>query len=274
MLVTLNNGIQMPQLGLGVYKVEEGQVAIDSVKKAIEVGYRSIDTAAIYKNERGVGQAIRESQVPREELFITTKVWNSHQGYNKTLQAFDESMEKLGLDYLDLYLIHWPMPKNDNYVETYHALEKLYEDGRVRSIGVSNFQIPHLEKLMANSKVKPVVNQVECHPFLTQKELKAFCEQHDIFIEAWSPLMRGKEVLDHEGIKEIAEKYGKSPAQVIIRWHLQNNVIVIPKSVTPARIEENFNVFDFSLTTDEIARIDGLNQDQRIGSHPDETHRI
>jgi diketogulonate reductase-like aldo/keto reductase len=274
MIVTLNNGVQMPQIGFGVFKVEEGNTVVDAVKKAIEVGYRSIDTAAIYKNEKGVGQAIRESGVAREELFITTKVWNGDQGYNETLRAFDESLDKLGLDYLDLYLVHWPMPRTDKYIETYSALETLYKDGRVRSIGVSNFQIPHLERLLKECSITPVVNQVECHPYLTQKELKAFCKEHNIFIEAWGPLMQGGEALANEVITNIANKYGKSPAQIILRWHLQNNVIAIPKSITPSRIEENFQVFDFELSNEELDLIDGLNRNERKGSHPDEMHKI
>jgi diketogulonate reductase-like aldo/keto reductase len=272
MNVTLNNGVTMPQLGFGVFKVEDGQVAIDAVKKAVEVGYRSIDTAAIYKNEAGVGQALQEANVPREELFITTKVWNSDQGYEKTLKAFDESLEKLGLDYVDLYLVHWPMPEENTYIETYRALEKLYEDGRVHAIGVCNFHIHHLERLLAECKVKPVLNQVELHPLFAQTELRSFCAKHNIFVEAWGPLMQGGDVLNHETIKELSEKYSKSPAQIIIRWHLQNNIIVIPKSVTPSRIEENFNVFDFELSIEDKEKIDALDRNERIGPDPEEFH--
>lgn len=272
MNVTLNNGIKMPQLGFGVWQVKDGNEAIASVKKALEVGYRSIDTAAVYKNEDGVGEAIRQAGVPREELFITTKVWNSDQGYEETLQAFETSLEKLGLDYVDLYLIHWPMPEVDTYIDTYRALEKLYEDGKVRAIGVCNFQVPHLERLLAECKVKPVLNQIECHPFLTQVEIRDFCAKHDIFVEAWSPLMSGGTVLGNETILALSEKYRKTPAQVIIRWHLQNNAIVIPKSVTPSRIEENFDVFDFELSPEDMKKIDALNQDQRTGPNPDEFH--
>jgi diketogulonate reductase-like aldo/keto reductase len=273
-MITLNNGVEMPQLGFGVFKVEEGQTVIEAVKKAIEVGYRSIDTAAIYQNEAGVGQAIRESQVPREELFITSKVWNANQGYDSTLKAFEISLEKLGLDYLDLYLIHWPMPKTDKYVETYKALEKLYEDGKVRAIGVCNFNIPHLERILSECSIKPVLNQIECHPYLIQADLKKFCKENGIFVEAWGPLMQGGEALTNEVIKEIAEKHQKTPAQVILRWHLQNKVIVIPKSITPSRIEENFNVFDFELTQQELEKIDALNQNQRQGSDPEEMYKV
>lgn len=269
--VTLNNGVKMPQLGFGVWQVEDNQ-ATTAVAKALEVGYTSIDTAMIYKNEEGVGKAIKETSVPRENLFITTKVWNSDQGYENALKAFDESLARLDLDYVDLYLIHWPTPKFDQYVDTYKALEKLYHDGRVKAIGVCNFEIEHLERLLNECEVKPVLNQVECHPYLSQKELKDFCAKHDIFVEAWSPLEQGGEVLKDEVIIKIAEAHGKSPAQVVLRWHLQNNTIVIPKSVTPSRIEENFNVFDFELTADEMQQIHQLNRNRRRGSHPNDMH--
>lgn len=269
--VTLNNGLKMPQLGYGVWRVED-DLATTTVAKAIEVGYRSIDTAMIYKNEVGVGNAIKEASVPREELFITTKVWNTDQGYENTLKAFDESLERLGLDYIDLYLIHWPTPRFDQYIDTYKALEKLYHDGRVKAIGVCNFEIDHLERLLKECEVVPVLNQVECHPYLTQTELKEFCAKHNIFVEAWSPLEQGGEVLKDEVVVKIAESHGKSPAQVVLRWHLQNNSIVIPKSVTPSRIEENFNVFDFELTQDEMNAIHELNKNRRRGSHPNEMH--
>lgn len=267
--VTLNNGIKMPQLGYGVWQVEDEQ-ATAAVVKALEIGYRSIDTAMIYKNERGVGKALKETSVPREELFITTKVWNSDQGYENTLQAFEESLERLGLDYVDLYLVHWPTPEFDEYVDTYKALEKLYHDGRVKAIGVCNFEIEHLERILKECDVKPVLNQIECHPYLAQNDLKEFCAKHDIFVEAWSPLEQGGEVLKDEVIKKIAEAHGKTPAQVVLRWHLQNNSIVIPKSVTPSRIEENFDVFDFDLTADQMEQINQLNKNRRKGPHPNE----
>lgn len=269
--VTLNNGLQMPKLGFGVWKVSDDE-AEKAVKEAIKVGYRSIDTAMIYQNEAGVGRAIAEAGVPREELFITTKVWNSDQGYDSTIKAFEASLERLGLDYVDLYLIHWPMPNDDLYVETYKALEKLYKDGKVKSIGVCNFHIEHLQRLLDECEVVPVLNQVECHPYLQQAELKAFCKEHDIFVEAWSPLMNGKEVLENEVIKGIAEAHGKTPAQVILRWHLQYDNIVIPKSVTPSRIEENFNVFDFELSEADMNKIADLNKDFRSGADPAEFH--
>ncbi|MBU8878518.1 aldo/keto reductase [Bacillus sp. FJAT-29790] len=267
--VTLNNGLKMPQLGLGVWQVEDEE-ATAAVAKALEVGYTSIDTAMIYKNENGVGRAIQASSMPREELFITTKVWNSDQGFENTLRAFDESLERLGLDYVDLYLIHWPTPEFDEYVDTYKALEKLYHDGRVKAIGVCNFDIEHLERILKECEVKPVLNQVECHPYLSQNELKEFCAKHDIFVEAWSPLQQGGEVLKEEVIQKIAQEHEKTPAQVVLRWHLQNNSIVIPKSVTPSRIEENFNVFGFELSANEMAEINKLNRDQRNGPKPSE----
>lgn len=265
--ITLHNGVKMPQLGFGVFKVKNGSETVESVKKAIEVGYRSIDTSAVYENEEGVGQAIRESGIPREELFITSKVWNTDQGYETTLQAFDDSLKRLGLEYLDLYLIHWP--GKDKYLETWKALEKLYNEGKVKSIGVSNFHVHHLEKLLANSEIKPVVNQIELHPLLTQVEIRDYCEKHDIKVEAWSPLGRGS-LIEEPTINHIAKKHGKSSAQVLIRWHLQHEIVVIPKSITPSRIEENAQVFDFSLSLNEMNQIDALNKNERFGSNPDE----
>ncbi|QNK50473.1 aldo/keto reductase [Brevibacterium sp. PAMC23299] len=265
--ITLHNGVKMPQLGFGVFKVKNGNETVESVKKAVEVGYRAIDTAAIYENEEGVGQAIRECGVPREELFITSKVWNTEQGYDTTLKAFEDSLNRLGLEYLDLYLIHWP--GKDKYLETWRALEKLYKDGKVKSIGVSNFHIHHLENLLANSEVKPVVNQIELHPLLTQAEIRDYCAKHEIKVESWSPLGRGN-LLEEPTINHIAKKHGKSPAQVLIRWHLQHDLVVIPKSITPSRIKENAQVFDFSLSLNEMNQIDALNKNERFGSNPDE----
>jgi len=264
--VTLNSGYSMPWFGLGVYKVQEGREVVDSVKTAIAHGYRSIDTAALYGNEEGVGQAVRESGVPREELFITTKVWNSDQGYDSTLQAFETSFNKLGLDYVDLYLVHWPV--KGKYKDTWRALEKLQQDGRVRSIGVSNFHIHHLEDLMKDASVKPAVNQVELHPLLNQAELRDYCKSQGIQIEAWAPLAQGH-LLDNEVLKTIGAKYGKSTAQVILRWDIQNEIVTIPKSVNPKRIVENADIFDFELTADEMAQIDGLNENRRFGGDPD-----
>ncbi|MBU8880121.1 aldo/keto reductase [Bacillus sp. FJAT-29790] len=264
--ISLHNGVNMPQFGLGVYKVEEGQQVGETVKLALEIGYRLIDTAAFYDNEEGVGRAIKESGIPREDIFITTKVWNTDQGYDETLAAFDKSMQKLGLDYLDLYLIHWPV--KEKYLETWKALEKLYHDGKVRAIGVSNFQIHHLKDLMENSSEKPVVNQIELHPRLSQVELRAFCKENNIKVEAWSPIGRGR-LLDEPTIKQIAEKYGKTPAQIILRWHLQNDVIIIPKSVNPQRLKENADIFAFELMPDDMTQINELNINERFGPDPD-----
>lgn len=264
--VTLHNGVKMPWVGLGVYKVQDGKEVITSVKAAIKNGYIAIDTAAFYQNEEGVGQAIKEAGVPRENLFITTKVWNSDHGYEKTLQAFETSLKKLGLDYLDLYLIHWP--GKNTYIDTWRALEKLYKDGRVRAIGVCNFEIHHLEDLISHAEIKPMVNQVEYHPNLNQEELRTYCKKEGIQLEAWSPLKRGQ-LLKDPVLCDIAEKHQKSVAQVILRWDLQNEVVTIPKSVKEHRITENGDIFDFELTHDEMEKINGLNNNSRIGSHPD-----
>ncbi len=268
--VTLNNGVKMPGFGLGVFKVEEGPELVEAVKAAIKNGYRSIDTAAIYENEEGVGEGIRqglkETGLSREELFVTSKVWNSDLGYEETLKAYETSLQKLGLDYLDLYLIHWPVERK--YKDAWRALETLYKDGKVKAIGVSNFQIHHLEDLLQDAEVKPVINQVEYHPRLTQKELRAYCEQQNIQLEAWSPLMQG-ELLDNDVLSAIASKHNKSTAQVILRWDVQNGVITIPKSTKEHRIIQNADIFDFKLTSDEMKQIDALNQNHRVGPDPD-----
>lgn len=263
---TLHNGVKMPWFGLGVFKVKEGEEVIDSVKAAIKNGYKSIDTAAVYKNEEGVGRAIKEAGVPREELFITTKVWNSDQGYDSTLAAFETSLNKLELDYIDLYLIHWPV--EGKYKDTWKALEKLYKDGRVRAIGVSNFHVHHLEDLLSIAEIKPMVNQIEYHPHLIQKEVHEFCKREGIQLEAWSPLKQGV-LLTEPVIIEIAEKYKKTPAQVILRWDLQNEVVTIPKSTKEERLISNADIFDFELTAEDMERITGLNKDERIGPDPD-----
>ncbi|WP_010285534.1 aldo/keto reductase [Bacillus timonensis] len=271
--ITLHNGVKMPCVGFGVFKVKDGEEVVNSVKAALENGYRSIDTAAIYGNEEGVGRAIAESNVPREELFITTKVWNANHGYESTLSAFDSSMEKLGIDYLDLYLIHWPLPSEGKYIETWKALEKLYKDGRVRAIGVSNFKIHHLEDIIANCDIIPMVNQVEYHPRFNQRELHRFCKMHGIQLEAWSPLMQGG-LLDEPILVDIAKKHNKSTAQIIIRWDIQTGVVTIPKSVKPHRIAENANVFDFELSQEDMEKINALNQDQRMFADPDHFDKV
>ncbi len=267
---TLHNGVKMPWFGLGVFKVEEGPELVNAVKVAINHGYRSIDTAAIYENEEGVGQGIREglkeAGISREDLFVTSKVWNADLGYESTIAAYEKSLQKLGLEYLDLYLIHWPV--EGKYKEAWRALETLYKEGKVKAIGVSNFQIHHLKDLMEDAEVKPMVNQVECHPRLTQKEVQAFCKEQGIQLEAWSPLMQG-ELLDNEVLQAIATKHGKSVAQVILRWDLQNGIVTIPKSTKEHRIVENSTVFDFELTEEEMNQIDGLNQNHRVGPDPD-----
>ncbi|WP_093338502.1 aldo/keto reductase [Salibacterium halotolerans] len=270
--VTLNNGVTMPQLGFGVWKVPEDE-AVPAVKKALETGYRSIDTAAFYNNEQGVGRGLKESGIPRDDLFITTKVWNGDQGYNRTLEAFERSLDNLGLDYLDLYLIHWPTPAYDNYVDTFKAMEKLYNDGRVKAIGVCNFEEEHLQRLLNECGIKPAVNQVECHPYFAQTKMKRFCRGRDIYLEAWSPLMHGKAVLADNVVLELAEKHGKTPAQVVIRWHLQHDSIVIPKSVTPSRIEENYHVFDFELSQSDMEQMDQLDCGDRQGAVPGEMNK-
>ena len=266
--ITLDNGVEIPQLGLGVWQVED-EIVTDVVKAAFASGYRHIDTAAIYGNEEGVGRAIADSGLPRDELFITTKVWNSDQGYDSTLRAFDASLGRLGLDSVDLYLIHWQALKKDKYVETWKAFEQLYADKRVRAIGVSNFHVPALQRLFDETDLRPAVNQIELHPSLPQDELRAFNAENDIVTESWSPLASGGELLGDPTLKELADKHGKSPAQVVIRWHLQLGNVVIPKSRTPSRIAENIDVFDFSLDNDDMAAIADLETGVRTGGDPD-----
>ncbi|GAA4550060.1 aldo/keto reductase [Amycolatopsis samaneae] len=266
--VKLNNDVEMPQLGFGVFQVPDAETTA-AVKAALEAGYRSIDTAAIYGNEAGVGKAITESGIPRDELFVTTKLWNADQGYDSTLKAFDESLAKLGLDRLDLYLIHWPAPELDRYVDTWKAFEKLYADGRVRAIGVSNFQPEHLERLFDAGSVVPAVNQVEVHPYLQQQRVREFDAAHGIATEAWSPLAKGGDLLGEPAVAALARKYGRSPAQIVLRWHLQRDTIVIPKSVTPSRIAENLDVFGFTLTDEDAASLSTLERGLRTGPDPD-----
>lgn len=269
--VTLNNGLEMPLVGYGVFRVPDGEDLAEAVKMAIETGYRSIDTAQIYRNEEGVGRGIRaaiaEGLVTREELFVTSKVWNDGLSYEETLAAYDNSLEKLGLDYLDLYLIHWP-GIDTNHVEVYKALEKIYQDGRVRSIGVSNFHVRHLENLLAQTTVVPVINQIEFHPHLTQEEVRAYCREHGIQVEAWSPLMNGA-LLEEELIQRLAVKYDKTPAQIVLRYDVQHNVVTIPKTMTPSRMKENLSIFDFVLTDEEMAQMDAMNDGLRCGPDPE-----
>ncbi|QHT63669.1 aldo/keto reductase [Paenibacillus lycopersici] len=268
--VLLHNGVRMPGLGLGVWKVQDGDEVAQAVKSAIAQGYRSIDTAAVYGNEQGVGQAIHEALeengLRRDELFVTSKVWNADQGYESTLAAYEASLNRLGLDSLDLYLIHWPV--EGKFKETWRALESLYQAGRVRAIGVSNFHVHHLEELMKDAEIKPMVDQVEFHPRLSQQALREYTKAQGIQLEAWSPLMQGG-LLDNETLLELAAKHGKSVAQIILRWDLQHGVVTIPKSTKPHRIGENAAVYDFELTGEDMARIDALNEDRRVGPDPD-----
>ncbi|MFF3592600.1 aldo/keto reductase [Streptomyces sp. NPDC002387] len=265
--VTLNNGEKIPQLGFGVFQVPDEETTA-AVASALEAGYRSIDTAAIYGNESGVGKALSVAGVPREDLFITTKLWNADQGYDATLKAFDASLAKLGLEYIDLYLIHWPTPARDLYRDSWRAIEKLVADGRVRTPGVSNFQPAHLRRLVDGASLLPAVNQIELHPGLQQTELRAVHAELGIVTEAWSPLAQGA-VLGDDAITTVARRHDKSPAQVVLRWHLQLGNVVIPKSVTPARIRENLDVFDFTLSDDEMAAIATLDRSLRTGPDPD-----
>lgn len=267
--IILNNGVEMPQLGFGVWQVPDDE-AERAVATALEAGYRSIDTAAIYGNEQGTGKAVAASGVPREELFVTTKLWNADHGHDATLRAFDTSLSKLGLDYVDLYLIHWPMPTKGNAVDTYKAFEKLHADGRVRAIGVSNFLPEHLERLIGETSVVPAVNQIELHPHLQQHAAREYHAEQGIATEAWSPLGSGKGLLEVPALVAIARKHGRTPAQVVLRWHVQLGNVVIPKSVTPSRIRENIEVFDFSLDEEDLAAISALNEDRRTGPDPAE----
>ncbi|MCY6372062.1 aldo/keto reductase [Clostridium ganghwense] len=261
----LNNGVKMPWLGFGTFKVEDGNKVVDAVKKALEIGYRHIDTAAIYGNEAGVGQALKESGVKREDIFLVSKVWNSEQGYESTLKAFNDSLAKLETDYLDLYLIHWPKELTK---ETWKALEKLYKEGRVKAIGVSNFKVHHLEKLMRDAEIMPMVNQVEFHPQFPQTELIDFCKKNNIQLTAWGPLMQGK-IFELPIMKELSQKYNKSIAQIALRWDLQMEVVTIPKSIKSERIKSNSEIFDFEISNEDMQRISELNTGVRIGPDPD-----
>jgi diketogulonate reductase-like aldo/keto reductase len=262
----LNNGLEMPWLGFGVFKMSDGQEVGQAVRYALETGYRSIDTASVYHNERGVGKAIRESGIPREDIFLTTKVWNEDQRKKRAMAAFEESLERLGTEYVDLYLVHWPV--KGCYQETWQVMEEIYQSGRAKAIGVSNFQIHHLEGILRDSQTVPSVNQVEFHPFLVQPELLEFCHSHKIQIEAWSPLMQGQ-IVTEPVVQKLAKKYAKTPAQIALRWDLQHEVVTIPKSSHPSRIAENAQIFDFQLSQADMSVLDALDEGKRIGPDPD-----
>lgn len=264
--VKLVNGVEMPYFGLGVFKTREGSEVENSVKWALESGYRHIDTAAIYKNEKGVGNAIKASGVPRNELFITTKAWNDNQRNNTVMEGFEESLELLQTDYVDLYLIHWPV--KGKYTATWKVMEEIYRSGKAKAIGVSNFLQHHLEDLFKTAEIKPMVDQVECHPYLVQQPLINFCQANNIVYEAWSPIMRGA-VNDIPLFKELSEKYKKTPVQIVLRWDLQKGIVTIPKSVHQERIKSNTEIFDFEISGEDIYRIDKLDKNEHLGAHPD-----
>ncbi|ARD47674.1 glyoxal reductase [Sporosarcina sp. P37] len=265
-MVILSNGVQMPQFGLGTYKMTEPEQTMQAVEKAVSAGYRAIDTASIYANEQVVGEAIRNTGIAREDLFITSKVWNDEQGYDETLRAFERSLTRLDMNYLDLYLTHWPV--TGKYVDTYRAIERLYDEKLIRATGVSNHHESHLQEIFTIANISPMVNQVEIHPRLTQESLRQFCSEHQIAVTSWSPLARGQ-LLEDAVLAAIAAQYDKTIAQVILRWHIQNGLIVIPKSVTLSRIEENSEIADFELTLSDMAMINALHRDERTGSDPD-----
>ena len=262
----LNNGVEMPWLGFGTWQINDGQEVEDAVRSALEIGYRSIDTAAVYGNERGVGRAIRESGIPREDIFLTTKVWNDAQREKRTLAAFEESLKRLGTDYVDLYLIHWPVEGSSQ--ETWQVMEEVYQSGRAKAIGVSNFLIHHLEDLLRECRIVPSVNQVEFHPLLVQPELLRFCQSHEIQVEAWSPLMSGQ-IFTVQAVLRLAEKYQKTQAQITLRWNLQHEVVTIPKSTHANRIAENSQIFDFELSQADMNLLDALDEGRRTGPDPD-----
>jgi 2,5-diketo-D-gluconate reductase A len=270
--ITLNNGVEIPQLGFGVFQIEPDKTK-DATLAALEVGYRHIDTAEMYGNEKEVGEAVRASGIDRGEIFVTSKLNNGFHAYDDALGAFDQSLKDLDIDYLDLFLVHWPLPGVGDFVETWTAMEKMYESGRVKAIGVSNFQPDHLRALFAASDVPPAVNQVEVSPFLVQDEIRAFDAEHQIVTEAWSPIARGK-VADDPVIRGIAEQLGRSPAQVTLRWHVQRGDVVFPKSVKRSRMEENFAIFDFELDESQMTAISGLDRGERTGPDPDEFNWI
>jgi 2,5-diketo-D-gluconate reductase A len=270
--ITLNNGVTIPQLGFGVFQIEPEDTKQATVA-ALEIGYRHIDTAEMYGNEKEVGEAVRESGIDRDDVFVTSKLNNGFHAYDDALGAFDKTLKDLGFDYLDMFLIHWPLPNVGDFVETWKAMEEIYKSGRVKAIGVSNFQRHHLQRLFDETETVPAVNQIEVHPYLVQDDLRAFGTQHGIPTEAWSPIARGK-VLDDPTLVKIGEAHGKTPSQVTLRWHVQRGDIVFPKSVTRSRVEENFDIFDFELSDDEVQQITGLNRNERIGPDPDEFNYV
>jgi 2,5-diketo-D-gluconate reductase A len=271
-VVTLNNGVEIPQLGFGVFQIPPPETKAATLS-ALEVGYRHIDTAEMYGNEAGVGEAVRESGFDRSEVFVTSKLNNGYHAYDDAIEAFDQTMDVLGLDYLDLFLVHWPLPAVGDFVETWRAMEKIYSDERCRAIGVSNFQVAHLERLAAECDIVPAVNQIEVHPYLTNEAVRGYNREHGIATEAWSPIAQGG-VLDDPTIVAIAERIGRTPAQVTLRWHIQRGDIVFPKSVTRSRVEDNFRLFDFELTEQDLAAIGGLNRDERTGPDPDTFNEV
>jgi diketogulonate reductase-like aldo/keto reductase len=262
----LNNGLEMPWLGLGVHRVSDGQEVEQAVRNALQIGYRSIDTASVYGNERGVGEAMRESGVPREDIFLTTKVWNDAQRERRVLVAFEESLERLGTDYVDLYLVHWPVVGRSQ--ETWQVMEEIYQSGRAKAIGVSNYLVHHLDDLLPNTQTVPTVNQIEFHPCLVQPDLLAYCQDHKIQVQAWSPLMVGQ-ILSEPAVQKLADKHQKTPAQIVLRWDLQHQVVTIPKSVHANRLAENTQIFDFELSEADMNTLDALDEGKRVGPHPD-----
>ena len=267
--VKLNNGVEMPSFGLGVFQVEDGQRVIDAIQYAVDAGYKLIDTASIYQNEKGVGTAIKQCGVAREKLFITSKLWNSAQGYDSTLSAFEDTMSDLQLTYLDLYLIHWPLPKNKNYIATWKAMEKLYKEGRIRAIGVSNFEPEWIQDIIDECEVVPMVNQVECHPYFQQAKLDAYCKANGVQMQAWAPLAQGK-IFEDKELAKLAEKYGKSVAQFVIRWGLQRGIATIPKSIHKDRIISNADIFNFEINEQDMKAMEGFDSNTRVGPDPRE----
>jgi diketogulonate reductase-like aldo/keto reductase len=268
----LNNGILMPQLGLGTWQAEDGDETVEAIRSALDIGYRLIDTAAIYGNEESAGRAIEESGLKREDIFVTTKLWNDSHDFDRALRAYDDSLARLGLDYADLYLIHWPVPAQDKFTEAWRALEKLYEDKRVRAIGVSNFKPTHLDNLLASAQVVPAINQIELHPRLQQLETRRYCADNGIQVESYSPLQRAGELLKDETLQRLADKHDVTRAQVVLRWHIQEGLVVIPKSTHRERQRENFDIFDFVLDKDDMTAIRGMNKETRVLHDPDEAN--